>query len=192
MYDDCGEIKNFSTWEEIWNYSTCGDIQMPDVENFRFFHICHGKTSEISPHVENFFISLQSSYMESWKFSTWKFFLHRYNLWYLWQISGLDLNWNEINRIKPITIFNICWSFWLFRMFLVFACCKKFNLTFLVLAFNYLFVSSERSPLRHDFIHDDPQATFFHFWAPIYMSTCMLMLVLLISVVTPKYVSLGD
>ena len=64
---------------------------MPDVENFRFFHICHGKTSEISPHVENFFISLQSSYMESWKFSTWKFFLHIYNRWYRWQIWGLSL-----------------------------------------------------------------------------------------------------
>ena len=40
-------------------------IHMSDVEKFRFFHICHGKTSEISPHVEKFLISLQSSYMES-------------------------------------------------------------------------------------------------------------------------------
>ena len=63
---------------------------MPDVENFRFFHICHGKASEISPHVEKILISLQSSYTESWKFSTWQFFLHIYNLWYLWQIWGLN------------------------------------------------------------------------------------------------------
>ena len=30
---------------------------MPDVENFRFFHICHGKAFEISPHVEKMLIS---------------------------------------------------------------------------------------------------------------------------------------
>ena len=28
-------------------------------------------------------------YMESWNFSTWQLFLHRYNLWYLWQIWAL-------------------------------------------------------------------------------------------------------
>ena len=34
------------------------------VENFRFLHICHVETSEISPHVEKFSISPQLSYME--------------------------------------------------------------------------------------------------------------------------------
>ena len=29
--------------------------------------------------------------MESWKFSTWQFFLHIYNMWYMWQIWGLHL-----------------------------------------------------------------------------------------------------
>ena len=60
------------------------------VENFRFLHICHVDTSEISPHVEKFSISSQLSYMESWNVSTWQFFLHEYNSWYPWQISGLS------------------------------------------------------------------------------------------------------
>ena len=55
---------------------------VPDVYNFRFLHTCHRKTFE-------FFISLQLSYTESWKFSTGQFFLYMYNFWYLWQISGL-------------------------------------------------------------------------------------------------------
>ena len=49
---------------------------MPYVENFRFLHICHVETSEISPHVEKFSISPQLPYMERWNFSTWQIFLH--------------------------------------------------------------------------------------------------------------------
>ena len=42
-------------WHKFCIY---GDVfyikHMPNVENFRFFHICHGETSEISPYVEKF------------------------------------------------------------------------------------------------------------------------------------------
>ena len=64
---------------------------MPYVENFRYFRIYHVETSEISPLVEKFSISPQFSYMESWNFFTWQFFLHEYNSWYSWQISGLSV-----------------------------------------------------------------------------------------------------
>ena len=39
-----------------------------------------------------FSTSPQLSYMESWKFSTWQFFLHEFYSWYSWQISGLGPN----------------------------------------------------------------------------------------------------
>ena len=74
----------FSTWKRIncgkklHKFCIYGDVfyitHMPYVENFRFLHICHVETSEISPHVEKFSISPQLSYMESWNISTWQFF----------------------------------------------------------------------------------------------------------------------
>ena len=48
------------------------------------------KYPKIPVHVEKFSISPQLSYMESWNFSTWQFFLHEYNSWYLWQIWALS------------------------------------------------------------------------------------------------------
>ena len=58
---------------QISLHLSCGDIwtfsawQMQ--RNFRFLQICYVKQSEISPHSQ--------------------FFLHRYHLWYLWQISRM-------------------------------------------------------------------------------------------------------
>ena len=55
---------------------------------YQMFTISDFCTPVIGRHL-NFFISLQLSYTESWKFSTGQFFLYMYNFWYLWQISGL-------------------------------------------------------------------------------------------------------
>ena len=41
----------------------------------------------------------QLSYMESWNFSTWQFFLHEYNSWYSWQILGLIEPWPVDNLL---------------------------------------------------------------------------------------------
>ena len=85
-------VQFFSTWK-LHKFCIYGNVfyitHMPYVENFRFLHICHVETSEISPHVEKFSISPQLSYMESWNFSTWQFFPHKYNSWFSGQISGL-------------------------------------------------------------------------------------------------------
>ena len=75
---------------------------MPYAENFRFLHICHVETSEISPYVEKFSIPPQLSYMVSWNFSTWQFFVHEYNSWYSWQISGLFRRTCARSSLSPI------------------------------------------------------------------------------------------
>ena len=54
----------FSTWKRV----NCGKTS----QNF-------SKFPNISPHEEKFSISPQLSYMESWNFSTWQFFLYEYN-----------------------------------------------------------------------------------------------------------------
>ena len=82
----------FSTWK-LRKFCIDCDVfyitHMPYVEIFRFLHNFHVETSEISPHVGKFSISPQLSYMESWNFSTWQFFLHEYNSWYSWKIRAL-------------------------------------------------------------------------------------------------------
>ena len=66
---------------------------------YQMFRISDFSTSVMGRHLK-FFISLQSSYTESWKFSTWQFFLHIYNLWYLWQISGLPIVYKHRHSFK--------------------------------------------------------------------------------------------
>ena len=73
---------------QISQHLSCGDIwtfsawQMQ--RNFRFLHICYVKQSEISPHSQ--------------------FFLHKYHLWYLWQISHMLVQ--EIYFHFKVTIFD--------------------------------------------------------------------------------------
>ena len=62
-------VQFFSTWK-LHKFCIYGKVfyitHMTYVQNFRFLHICHVETSEISSHVEKFSISSQLSYMESW------------------------------------------------------------------------------------------------------------------------------
>ena len=62
-------VQFFSTWK-LHKFCIYGKVfyitDMTYVQNFRFLHICHVETSEISSHVEKFSISSQLSYMESW------------------------------------------------------------------------------------------------------------------------------
>ena len=73
----------------------CGDIfyiikqNMPDVENFRLIHIYHVKTSQIFPKCGENFRNLHIYCVEKSEISPHdRFFLHKHNLWYLWQIWG--------------------------------------------------------------------------------------------------------
>ena len=104
--------QNWCFQENIINFACMATFSTS--HTYQMFRISDFSTSVMGRHLK-FFISLQSSYTESWKFSTWQFFLHMYNLWYLWQISGLDLwqnylFWNTIVQkdifIREVNMFG--------------------------------------------------------------------------------------
>ena len=72
---------------------------------------CQNSVNNISPHIEQFSISPQLSYMESWNFSTWQFFLHEYNSWYSWQISDLCQGMFIQAHCDVFSRKNMCWKF---------------------------------------------------------------------------------
>ena len=65
--------------------------------DFRYLHIFHLKTLEITPRVENFRNSPHLSCTEIWHFSTWQIFLHGHHPWCPWQILGMVPDTPDVN-----------------------------------------------------------------------------------------------